>query len=229
MRAGRGRIYGVDVYEGDGDIAWDRVAAAGNRFAITKICEGDYVDHSATSQRIAAIRAAGLTAGAYVFLRPKSGRSGADEARTLIERGMDIGLWHPDRQTVRDIRPVLDCEASGFDLTTVAGRRATRVYIRDAVREVTRITGHRPIIYTGAWWWDQTTEDRLRWTWRSFDCHLWVAAYVADLAPYIPRGWDRAALWQFTDRADVDGISQPCDRNVYLGSDHHQFFRDLTF
>jgi hypothetical protein len=229
MRAGRGRIYGVDVYEGDGDIDWRAVSAAGNSFAIVKVSEGDYMDSRSTPERIAAIRASGMTAGAYVFLRPKSGRSGRVEARTLVERGMDIGLWRRDRQTVRDIRPVLDCEASGYDLGTVAGRRATRVYIRDAVREVVRLTGHRPMIYTGKWWWEQTQEDRLRWTWHDWQCPLWLAAYVSDPAPYLPRGWQRAAMWQYTDRARVDGISQPCDRNVYLGADWHHFTRQLTY
>jgi lysozyme len=229
------QVHGVDVYEGDGDIDWRKVSAAGNQFAITKISEGmpsqgwAAVDPRATADRIKAIRNAGMIAGGYAFLRPKSGRTGAAEARLLVEHGKSIGLWQRDHQRVRDIRPVLDCEASGFDLTTASGRRATRVYVRDAVREVKRLTGHAPIIYTGKWWWDQTQEEQLRWTWHSFGCPLWLAAYVTDPAPYIPRGWRRPAIWQFTDKARVDGIDQPCDRNVFTGGDRSHFINQLTF
>ena len=203
-------IYGVDVYEGDGQITWPKVARYA-KFAIVKISEGDHIDSLATSERIQKAREAGLTVGGYVFLRPKPGRTGADEVKIFLDQCRKIGLYDGSHKPC--IRPVLDFEASAFDTNTRVGRYRTRLYLRQAIREVRReLGGRHPIIYTGAWFADDTVG--LKW---NIGCALWVASYTPK--PLIPTAWRKvgAMLWQFTDHQVVDGIAQPCDANVYVG------------
>lgn len=227
-------IHGPDVFEGEGSVDWKAVAKSGAKFAIFKISEGDYMDSLATEKRVKEIRAAGLIAGAYYFMRPKPGRTGAEEFRIFYEKGLEIGLWKRDKQTVRDLRPVLDCEATAFDTTTVAGRYRTRLYIRQAIRECIKLTGHRPIIYTGKWFW----EDTIKCKW-SLNCPLWLAsyptkpdAYEALPVSWIPKAWNgKAALWQYTDKQKVPGIKTPADYNIFVGAGktYRAFVNTLTF
>jgi lysozyme len=226
--------HGPDVYEGDGNIDWKAVAKAGARFGIIKLSEGDYIDKSATKARVDEMRKAGLIVGGYVFLRPKAGRNGAEEFDTMYKKGLEIGLWQRDKQRVRDLAPVLDCEASGFDTTTIRGRYQTRVYIRDAINRCIKVTGHRPIIYTGKWFW----EDTINCKW-SKACPLWLAsyptkpdAYEALHALWVPTAWKgKADLWQYTDQHKSPGIKTPCDYNIYVGKDrsYRAFVNTLTF
>lgn len=227
-------IHGPDVYEGDGNIDWKALAKSGAKFAIIKLSEGDYIDPSATAERVKQARAAGLTVGGYAFLRPKAGRTGGQEFDIMYKKGLEIGLWQRDGQKVRDLRPVLDCEASGFDTNTVRGRYQTRVYIRDAINRCVKVTGHRPIIYTGKWFW----EDTINCKW-SKACPLWLASYptnpdaVQQLPPsWVPAPWKgKADLWQFTDHQKAPGIKGGCDYNIYTGKDgsYAAFISTLTF
>lgn len=220
-------VHGIDIYEGDGTVNFLKVSAAGNHFVVQKISEGaDFADSSATRKRVEAIRSAGMIAGGYHFLRPKRNRTGAVEARFFIERGKAIGLWARDHQRVIDIRPVLDVEVAGeFDLTKIGDRVRCRRYIRSAVAEIIKLTGHRPIIYTGGPFWRDELRNR-----RGYGCPLWLAAYTKSPTPWTPNPpWKRADLWQYTDQKIVPGVPGACDANVYLGGDMARFRRYMCF
>jgi lysozyme len=236
----KGKVHGPDIYEGEGSVDLTRVAAHGAKFVIFKISEGDYMDSRATVARVKAIRDAGMIAGAYVFLRPKAGRTGAQEFRIFFNKGREIGLWNRrDGGKTRDLRPVLDCEATGFS-DTVLGRLQTRRYIRQAVRECKRLTGHYPIIYTGKYWWEDTIKCR-----SNMKCRLWLASYPLDSsrvakppAAWLPSAWKEVDLWQFSDHYKCPGINENerrktnsgCDYNVYVGKGGAAGFRSrLTF
>jgi lysozyme len=48
---------------------------------------------------------------------------------------------------------------------------------------------------------------------------LWIAHYTSADAPTWPSGtWPTWSLWQYTDRASVQGVSQPVDGNRWYGS-----------
>ena len=204
------QIHGVDVFEGDGQVSWPQVKKFAE-FAYIKISEGDYIDSSATALRVQQAREAGVLLGGYVFLRPKAGRAGAEEVRIFLDHARKIGLYDGKHKA---LRPVLDFEASGFDVTTRVGRFRTRLYLQQAIREVRKqLGGRHPVIYTGEWW---TSQIGLRW---NGGCDVWAASYTAK--PIVPAAWTKrgALLWQYTDRAVVPGIQKPCDANVYLGPD----------
>jgi len=48
-------------------------------------------------------------------------------------------------------------------------------------------------------------------------CPLWLPAYTAP-SPICPPGWSHATLWQYTDKAAVQGVSGPCDRSRFAGT-----------
>lgn len=226
----RGKVHGPDIYEGEGNVDFKKVAAAGAKFVIFKISEGDHIDQYAKAARVKAIRDAGMIPGAYVFMRPKAGRTGAEEFRIFYEHGKKIGLWNrADGGKVRDVRPVLDCEASGFDTNTRVGRWRTRRYIKQAIRECKKQTGHLPIIYTGKWFWEGT----IQCSWNA-KCKLWLAVYPENptkfSASWLPSAWKECDLWQFTDKHQLSGVKSHCDYNVFVQKGGMAAFRKrLTF
>lgn len=220
----KGKVHGPDVSDWEGSVEWKQVAESGAQFAVFKISEGvDRVERLATPQRVKEIRAAGLTAGAYHYLHPRPGRSGAIEARLFIERGKRLGLWQRDNQLVRDLRPVLDFEETHFPTNTRIGRYRTRLYVRQAIKEVIRLTGHAPIIYTGGPFWNQFG---FKW---NLKCELWLAAYDSSFSKWVPKPWWKPALWQYTDSKTVPGINSKCDYSVFLLGNSSEFRARLTF
>ena len=219
------QLTGVDVYEGDGSIDFTQVAKS-NHFVIQKISEGTtFIDPTATRARVDAIRKNQMISGGYHFLRPKRGRTGADEMRVFLDHGRSIGLWARDGQRIVDIRPVIDVEVTGdFDANTIAGRLAIKRYVVSAVKEVIAQTGHRPIIYTGGPFWRDTARINTSW-----GCPLWLAAYTHSPEPWTPPYWKKASLWQYTDQKTVPGILRPCDHNVYTNGDAKRFRMELCF
>ena len=229
-----GRIHGPDVFADDGDVKWNLVHKHGASFAIFKIAEGmsgpgyEAIDPLATKARVDAIRGNGMIAGGYAYLHPKPGRSGAVEAKQLYDHGREIGLWRADHQKVRDFAPILDCEDTHFDKTTMAGRWRTRRYIGQAVAEIRKLTGHYPIIYSGHWfWWDAIRCNS------TFGCESWLAAYTPSYKPFM-FPWKDTALWQFSETEKVPGIpgsGNGTDYSVFTGKSNSraEFLHRLTF
>ena len=70
---------GIDVFHGDGTIAWPSVLAAGYSFAFTKATEGLGSPDSRLAENWKAMGACGITRGAFHFLHPDL--DGAEQAR----------------------------------------------------------------------------------------------------------------------------------------------------
>lgn len=194
---------GIDVYEGDGDIDWHKVKGAGHYFAICKVSEGvDFRDKSWSAKRVKAMRQAEVRIGVYHFLRPKPGRSGADEMQFFIAHARSAGWGKPG-----DIRPVID-----FEATTMSPARTLR-YLIEAINECKKLTGKPPIIYTGGPFWNENTGSCKD----SFGCQLWLAAYVKNPEQYLPAAWKKSgwAIWQHTDQGAVPGVqAKNVDQNI---------------
>src|SRR3954453_11416977 len=69
---------GIDVSNNNGSIDWGAVHRAGYRFCWAKAGEGDWKDPTFVDN-IRRAGAAGLKVGGYHFVKPKPGRSGAEE------------------------------------------------------------------------------------------------------------------------------------------------------
>lgn len=198
-------IRGIDVSEHNGEIDWQRVAGDDVKFVFHKVNEGTYRDHRVSASRVAAIKRAGLLVGGYDFVRPRPGRTGAEEYDMFHEIAKEVGLLQKGC-----LRPVIDIEASAY--TGPAGPWRTRRYVKSWVERCFRRTGHHPIIYTGKWFYDGFMKGR-----DDFGCKLWVAAYTTRVGPYVPQAWDgHASFWQYTDAGVVSGIRGHVDLNRYL-------------
>ena len=196
--------HGIDVSVHNGSVDWPKVKAAGFTFAYAKCSEGeDYRDPSWTKQRVTDLRAAKIQFGPYHYLRPRAGRSGGTEARWFVKNAYAAG-WGK----TGDLRPVLDFEE------TALPPAQTIAYLKQAVDEVVRLTGRKPTIYTGSYFWNDHGGKS------SWGCPLWLAAYDVT-APKLPNAWREWTIWQYTATGPVKGVgSANVDQNIARSLPH---------
>jgi lysozyme len=201
-------VKGIDVSSNNGKIDWPTVAHdLSIKFAFVKVSEGDWHDPRA-AENVSGARHAGLLVGGYAFVRPKAGRTGAEEFDLFRDRAAPMLLFAPGR-----LRPVIDIEATKLD---AAG---TREYVRSWVQRCFKVTRRHPIIYTGKWFYEGPGMREMRHRW---GCALWLAAYTEDWRQHIPAAWHgHASFHQYTDKGRVAGISGNVDMNHYLSSLHN--------
>jgi hypothetical protein len=130
-----------------------------------------------------------------------------------------------------DLPPVLDVEAKTTNPAQLA---------KDAEKwlaEVEKQLGKRAVIYTAAWYWNSTMLIGGKYPAWASERPVWVAAYpVKDgtptleqiaqgkYKPLLPKGWDKWAFWQYSERGRVDGVANPdgkpanVDLNVFEGT-----------
>ena len=202
------RWSGPDVSDHQPSVNWGRVASSGHRLAVAKATEGLTWRSKVFPARWKAMQDAGLVRGAYHFARPQPGRSGRDEAEFFLSVVDDAGGFRPG-----DLRPVLDLEAYG---PTPLGAAQTLRWAHEFAREVKEHVGRLPIIYTGAFWRDAMGNPD-----SGLGCHLWLAAYVNDPTPFVPRAWRATgwSIWQHTSSGTCPGIPGRCDLNVTRNRD----------
>jgi lysozyme len=195
-------VTGPDCSRYQGTVDWAAVRRAGHAFAIIKATEGTDYSYVDWYQRNAPrVEAAGLTLGAYHFLRRTNG---AGQARYYAAT---VGSF-----TGRVA--VLDVEKAGN------GTYPTITDVREFAAEFRRLTdGHPLVVYTGRWFWDGYLKNP-----SGADIGpLWHSEYetshaeVAD-GPEGDRygGWPGATLWQWTSSGTCPGVSGRCDLNVLL-------------
>ena len=82
-----------------------------------------------------------------------------------------------------------------------------RTEIAVAFCETIRNSGYRPGVYASQnyWKWEINYASLAGYT-------IWLASYTAD--NHLPNFSQRYDIWQFTDRARIDGISGEVDMNV---------------
>jgi GH25 family lysozyme M1 (1,4-beta-N-acetylmuramidase) len=203
-------ITGVDVSNHQGTIAWNAVAASGQRFAYAKATEGvHFVDPYFAANYLNA-KANNLFIGAYHYARPdrSTGRAQADYF-------LDRAQYRNDGRT---LPPMLDIEwpweGSGSAYPCYGLSPGQMVsWIRDFVERIRARTGQRTMIYTNVNWWNPCTASN-----SSFGGEpLFVARYAATPGT-LPAGWNRFTLWQFTSSATVPGIAGHVDQDVFNGS-----------
>ena len=202
-------LEGIDVSEFQTSVNWHDVRNDGKRFAFVRVHNGSRVDHLATEQRVEAIRAAGLFAGAYAYVVPGNGKTAKQQWDEFSKHARTIGLLRRG-----SLRPVIDIEESRYDLSTLRGRFLTRLFVARWVKHCFRDTGVHPIIYTGKWFWDSARFSR------NYRCRLWLAAYVpaGERHKYLPRGFDHVAFWQYSGHGRIRGVRGDVDLDRYLGS-----------
>jgi lysozyme len=202
-------LTGIDVSNHQRTVDWEKVKEAGHSFAFHKASEGLGTPDREFRERWKAIRAAGLVRGAYHFARPQKGRDPKAEVNEFLGLIKQAGGLQEG-----DLLPVLDIEAFGAAGRLTAAQ--TQAWARGFVEEMRARAGVRPIVYTGAFWRDAmgNPADNLQ-------CRLWLAAFVADPTPFVPKAWanESFSIWQHTEEGSCAGVPGKVDLNRLPGGE----------
>lgn len=179
------RHNGLDVSEWQGKIDWKRVARTGIRYAYIRACVGTgYVDSEFHRNHRLAHRY-GIKTGFYHYVTARSVREARLQAR-FFARTIEPYNY--------DLKPVMDFESFG----RLSRREINRIALA-YLRELERLTGIRPVIYS------DSNNAQNTFTYRRLARYpLWVAAYGVD-RPATGQ-WRSYDGWQFADDGRVDGI-----------------------
>src|SRR3954464_4864737 len=191
-------VEGIDVSHFTGVIDWRQVQASGKSFAFIAASTGLIEDPDFDSN-YASAKAAGMIRGAYHVFLPNV--DPAAQANLFLTK---VGPLGPG-----DLPPTLDVEVSG-GLTALAVRDAIGTWV--AIVEQT--TGRKPIIYTGASFWQTIGTP-------NFSTEILWVANLGGACPNIPSTWLVWTFWQYTN-AFVPGIAGPVNLDRFNGS-----FEDL--
>jgi len=203
---------GIDVSYYQLNIDWQKVKDSGINFAIIKATEGtSWVDPKfAYNWREA--KAKGIPRSAYHFYIPDF--NGVEQAQFYVNTLRANGGLDQDFELSVDVEvhfryPVKNKGQSTSNLLAM-------------LKELERLTGQRPMVYTGLGAWDAMTTHP---SWAS-DYKLWVAHYPGGAdgctpgpgKPLLPVGWTKWVIWQCTSSGTVPGITTRVDLDVAFES-----------
>ena len=199
-------IAGMDVSGWQPAVNWSAEYANGARFAYVKATEGIGYRSEAFNDQYTGSYAVGMNRGAYHFALP-SQTSGAAQADFFISNG---GGWSADGRTLPGLldieyNPYASLGNTCYDMSPAQ----MNSWIQSFSDRYKQRTGRLPAIYTTADWWSTCTGNTAQ-----FNNHpLHLASYGVTSPGYMPNGWSRYDLWQFSDSGPFSG-----DSNVYGGS-----------
>jgi len=208
-------VRGIDVSKWQPNVDWAAVRNDGVAIAVPKASQASFKDNL-FAKHWAGAKSVGLVRGAYHFFTADSpGMVQLDAYSKAL--GDDPG----------DLPPILDIEGK----TNNPAKLAEEAYVW--LTEAEKRFGKRPLIYTAAWYWNNTYPNPPVWT-GSYG--LWVASYpVAAGAPSlddlgankfkarVPKGWTDWVFWQYSEKGRVQGVANDgklanVDMNIYRGN-----------
>ena len=186
----------IDISHWQPDPSFEQVAAGGTLAVIFKATESDdYVDPT-LKERAAAAQEAGLFTSTYHFLRPGDMRKQMEHYLKTVDpvEGERVCLDHEDPKVSLD------------DL-----KECVEILLEDERNlQVTIYSGH-------------VIKDQLKNKadlFLSENTSLWIAHYTTQPQPTWPKAtWAHWSVWQYTDRAAVQGISGNVDGDKFNGND----------
>ncbi|MEP0914745.1 peptidoglycan-binding protein [Leptolyngbya sp. GB1-A1] len=194
-------VPGIDVSDFQDPVNWSTVASQGINFALIKATEGKSFRADTFRDKWRDAKTAGILRGAYHFFRPN--RTGEDQADNFLQALDSAGGLGVD-----DISPVLDIEVKDGVSSDVIRERCL-IWLAKVEAE----TGRKAIIYTGSSFGKTNLSANAKFA----DYSLWVAHYITG-KPEVPGRWKTCAIWQYTDKGKVKGISGNVDLNWFNGS-----------
>lgn len=183
---------GIDASHWQGSIDWEKVKKTGYAFTVIKATQGVGMLDSNFAKNKNGARNAGLLCGFYHFANGGDAQKEADYFLSKLGQLLQGEFLVLDWET-KHANPVEWC----------------RIFLQ----RVKEKTGIKPILYI-----NRSTENSLDWSpVVSGDYGLWIADYginngAMNQKPGI-KNWKFFAIWQFTSRGKVDGISGNTDLN----------------
>lgn len=202
-------VPGIDVSYWDAGIDWPKVRATGQRFVVAKATEGVTYKDPTFDDNWFGSKSAGLLRGAYHFFRCNvDAKKQADYFINYVRSVKDDG----------ELPPVLDLETSD-GMTKDKIVPAVKIWLD----RVEAAFGKKPIIYSGQYF----LQDYLVVAgggppvWAK-DYPLWLAQYPNQyqegMKPFLPRGWFKWTIWQYSDKGVLNGINAKVDMNIFNGT-----------
>lgn len=202
---------GVDVAKYQGTVNWEKVAAAGAKFAMIRLGyrtarDGVIEEDSNARYNLQETAKLGLPAGGYFFSTAISVEEAQEEARWVAALVAKYPITYPI---------VYDCEGYNDE-----GSRQNEMSVQERtdvalafLKEIEK-QGYRGMFYSSASELEERWEtERIRKNYK-----IWVAQYPPEpypetTAPYYSGKYD---MWQYTKEAKIPGISTEVDLNVAL-------------
>ena len=225
LPAAASALQGIDVasfqHPDGAPINWSAVASARYKFAFIKATEGSYYVNPYESSDAAGAQAAGLLVAPYAFAIPNYS-SGALQADYLY----DSAGYAADGQSLPLVLDIEYDPYAGSDGSPAGSwcygltPAAMTSWISSFVTETQRRSGHLPVIYSTAQWWNQCTDGSSQFA----ADPLWLADYPANPAsllpagPPLPAGFSSWEYWQYTSSATLPAATSVSFDASYLSS-----------
>ncbi len=207
--------FGIDVAKYQGTIDWAQVAASGVDFAMVRVGyrmdeSREIVADSNARYNMQEAQKNGIKLGAYFFSTAVSEEEAKAEADWTADYIAQYQITYP---------VAFDCE--GFDRESSAQYGLSATQRTDiAIAFLNRIyeRGYTPMFYssmhemTGDAKWETSRIEK--------NYRIWVSQYPSAPYPQTEKSSYQGvhAMWQYTNRGTVAGISQPVDVNIaYFG------------
>ena len=190
------KVFGFDVSEYQGKINWDKVQQNNIdfplKFVFIRATAGSNRGDNTFKNNWAAAKEKGFIRGAYHYYRPNE--NSIKQADNFIN-------------TVKlregDLPPVLDIEK----IPRKQSMDSLKAGLKRWLDKVERHYGVKPIIYSGESFYADFLEKEFK------GYKLWIANY-SFFEEEIRKEW---LFWQFTDKAELQGIEGNVDVNIYNG------------
>lgn len=204
-----GYLLGADISHHNGNLDWDALSKAGISFVYIKISEGVNTPdkmakvHAANAQRL------GIKIGYYHFCRPDTRNGGTIEsdARAEAQEALNIMAALPPAALPLAL-DLEDVASPRWD--TPLGRADYQTWIETFIGHITQ-QGIRCLLYSRKEYLDRKLPAV-----HTLGAHsLWIAIYsIADCKRVVcPMGWDKWAIWQFTEEGKTAGNAK-IDLNI---------------
>lgn len=192
---------GIDVSKYQGDIDWEKVAAAGVQFVIIRAgyrgsVTGALVEDPNFVQNVRGALAAGLEVGVYFFTQAINETEAVEEASAVISmvREYDIKL------------PIyIDTEGAGGNGRADGLDKDMRTKVCDAFCRTAKNAGYNAGVYASRSWLynnlDTSVLDKYE---------IWDAEWVS-----VPQYTGYYTMWQYSSKGSVDGIVGNVDLDIY--------------
>lgn len=193
---------GIDVSRYQGNIDWTKVAADGVEYAFIRVGirgygeEGKIVLDEKFENNVNGALAAGIKVGVYFFSQAVTEEEALEEANVVLEAIAGYDITYP---IVYDVEKTSASNGRMNQLTVEERTKMARVFV-DRIKEA----GYTPMIYANMEMWSVLIDMA------AFeDVEKWFAYYSPNL--YFPYEY---AVWQYSDKGVVDGISEKVDLNI---------------
>lgn len=187
---------GIDISEHNGDIEWEKVQASGVDFVILRCGYGQNQtsqDDKKWLRNVEACERLGIPYGVYIYSYATNTTKASSEADHVLRLIQGHKLSYPVYFDMEDT------STQNSDLAAIAKTFCSKI----------QNAGYPVGVYASLSWWNTKLTDKCFGNW-----YRWIASWSASKCNYN----GEFALWQYSEKGAVPGISGNVDMNYLIGS-----------